>query len=422
MRDLGADRCADSVAHGSQAAGRDQGAGLCIGIILGRPHLVLSDIGGDDRVSFRQLVQLLDDSGTGELLVVIVERIGSLELRSIFEPVRMRLLGEFLVDLLEHLFEVADHREIHFDILVDLGGVYIDMQDLCAGGKSPGISDDAVRETGAQGDQKVTAAHAQVGGLGPVHTDHARIAGIGPVESTLAHECVADRSVDLFDKGLQLFGSAGDHSAAAYHDKGLFGGIDHADDLIDLCLGDRALFDRQIPVRNNRLIFAFRARNILGDVDQDRAGTACSGNCKGIADGLGQVVDVLDDPAVLGHRHGDSVDIDLLEGVLAQKGQGHVAGDRDHGDTVHVCSGDTGDQIGRAGAAGGEAYAHLSGGARIAVRRVGGALLMGCQIMIDLVSLFIKCVIYIQDRTAGISEHCIHTLLEQAFDDDIRTC
>ena len=125
---------------------------------------------------------------------------------------------------------------------------------------------------------------------------------------------------------------------------------------------------------------------------------------------------------MLGHRHGDTVDIDLLEGILAQQGQGHVAGDRNNRNAVHVSSGDAGDQIGRSGTAGSHADTYFAGGARIAVRRVRGALLMGCQIMSDLISLFIKCIIYIQDRTAGISENGIHTLLEQAFDDDIRTC
>ena len=120
----------------------------------------------------------------------------------------MRLLCELLIDLLEHLFEVADHGKVHFDILVDLSGVHIDMQDLCAGGESPGISDDTVRETRAECDQKVTAAHSEIGGFGTVHTDHAGITGISPVKSAFTHKGITDGSVYLVDKGLQFFRSS----------------------------------------------------------------------------------------------------------------------------------------------------------------------------------------------------------------------
>ena len=124
---------------------------------------------------------------------------------------------------------------------------------------------------------------------------------------------------------------------------------------------------------------------------------------------------------MLGDRHGDSVDIDLLEGILAQQGKGHVAGDGNDRNTVHIGSCDSGHQVGGSGAAGRHADADFSGRPGVSVGGVGSALLVGCQIVMDFVSVFVKSVIYIQDRTAGIAEHCVNTLFKQALNDDIRT-
>ena len=57
----------------------------------------------------------------------------------------------------------------------------------------------------------------------------------------------------------------------------------------------------------------------------------------------------------------------------------NVAGDGNHGNGIHVCGGDTSDQVGSARSGGSHADADLSGGSRVAVRRVGSSLLVGGQ-------------------------------------------
>ena len=63
-------------------------------------------------------------------------------------------------------------------------------------------------------------------------------------------------------------------------------------------------------------------------------GPAGAGDVERLGDDARQVVGVADQVVVLGHRQRDAVDVDLLEGVLADEGGGHVAGDRDHRDRV----------------------------------------------------------------------------------------
>ena len=120
--------------------------------------------------------------------------------------------------------------------------------------------------------------------------------------------------------------------------------------------------------------------------------------------------------------HRNTGDVDLLEAVPAQKGDGHVGCDGNDGNRIHVCGGDTSDQIGSAWSGGSHADADLSGGSRIAVRRVGSSLLMGGEDVTDLLVMFIEFIIDIQDRAAGITENGIHSLLFQTFYNDLGTC
>ena len=81
--------------------------------------------------------------------------------------------------------------------------------------------------------------------------------------------------------------------------------------------------------------------------------------------------------------------------------------------------GDAGGQVGGAGAGGGEAHTHLSGGAGIAVCGVGGALLVGGQNVADPALIPVQFVIDVQDGAAGIAEDSVHLLFQQTFQDGL---
>ena len=101
--------------------------------------------------------------------------------------------------------------------------------------------------------------------------------------------------------------------------------------------------------------------------------------------------------------------------------RGHVAGKGDEGHAVHVGGGDAGDEVGGAGAAGGQHYAGAPGGAGVAVRRVGGALLVRGQYRVDAVGVLVQRVVQVEHRPAGVAEQRVHPLLDQHFDKDLRT-
>ena len=78
-----------------------------------------------------------------------------------------------------------------------------------------------------------------------------------------------------------------------------------------------------------------------------------------------------------------------MEAVASELVEINVGGDGDHWDAVDVRRGKTRDDIRRSGTGGGDDNAGFAGGARVAVRGVGSALLVRCQNVRDPVAVFI---------------------------------
>ena len=160
--------------------------------------------------------------------------------------------------------------------------------------------------------------------------------------------------------------------------------------------------------------------DVFWDVDQDGAGPAHAGDRKALTHDVGELVHVADHVVPLGDGHRDARDVDLLEGVLAQNRLAHVAGDGDDGGGVHVGGREAGREVGRAGARGGQAHAHLAGRAGVAVGRMRRGLLMAHKVMLDR-GFLIERVVDVENRAAGVAEDRVDPLLPQAGDDDLCT-
>ena len=148
---------------------------------------------------------------------------------------------------------------------------------------------------------------------------------------------------------------------------------------------------------------------VLGDVDVDRAGAAGDGDLEGVAEGGGEVFGFRDEEVVLGDGQRDACDVDFLKCVGAENFGGNVGGDGDHGNGVEHRRGDAGDEIGSAGAAGGEADTGLAGSAGVTVGHVGRALLVADEHVMD--GELAEGVVGGENGSAGITEDGGYCLL-----------
>ena len=158
--------------------------------------------------------------------------------------------------------------------------------------------------------------------------------------------------------------------------------------------------------------------DVLGDVDNHGARTSGAGDVEGLVQHAREVVDVLDEPVVLGAGPRDADGVALLEGVVADQVRGHLAGDAHDGNGIHQRIGEAGDGIGGAGAGRDQHHADLAGRAGIAFGGVHRAALLAHQDVLDLL-LLEQLVVDRQHGAAGVAEDVLHALVGQRLDDHL---
>jgi len=138
---------------------------------------------------------------------------------------------------------------------------------------------------------------------------------------------------------------------------------------------------------------------------------------EGLADGVGQVLNIGDQIVVLGNGQGYAGDVDLLEGVSADVGRCHLSGDTDDGGGIEHSGSNAGNHVGRAGATGGYRDTNLAGRSGVAIRHVCGALFVAGEHMVDL-RVFGHGIVRGQNGPARIAEYHVYALPQQTFPND----
>jgi hypothetical protein len=268
-----------------------------------------------------------------------------------------------------------------------------------------------------------------------MHADHAGRERIVSDKAAATHHGDGDRRIDPVRELVELLVRASAHDAAATDKKRTLRFLDHLRQALDRSrlrlagldaahetlrelvreLEDAMLLDRHI------LVVALRLRDILRDIDEDRTRTSRAGNQEGLAHDICELMDILHDTVPLRDRLRYARDIDFLEGVLAEKLGRDVAGDRNDRRRVHIGRGDAGREVRAAGARRREAHADLAGRTGIAVSGMHGTLLVAHEIVVNLGRL-VQDVVDVENRSSGISEDGIASLLLETLDEYLGTC
>ncbi len=283
-------------------------------------------------------------------------------------------------------------------------------------------SGDAVVEARADADHDVAVMHRHVGLVGPVHAEHAEPVLARGWIGAEPHQRRGDREVGEFDQFAQQLGGFRpgiDDAATRINDRParighqLDGGADGVDIALDLRLV--ALLDRMVF---RRRIGAGGKLHVLGHVDQYRSGTTGLGDAEGLVDDAGQIVDVLDQPVVLGARPGDADGVAFLEGVGTDQRSRNLARDADQRNAVHQGVLQRRHRIGGPRPGGHQHDPDLAGRAGIALGRVAGSLFVAHQNMLDLL-LLEDLVIDRQYGPARIAENMLDAVILQRLEDDL---
>ena len=271
-----------------------------------------------------------------------------------------------------------------------------------------------------KGNQKVTFTYSEIRGLRSMHTNHAGIIVTVSIHNPLRHKGITYRCIQQPGQLPHFLVGSRNNSTATYIDIWLFCFLHQSYCLLYIFFLIFFLY-RQC-FRLFLLIFKLCRCHILGDIHKNRSRPATSCNRKGLSDRICQNTDILYNIPMLCDRHGYTCNIYLLEGILSKERKIYITGDCYHRYRIHVGRCNTGYKIGCTRSAGCQADTDLAGSPGIPVCRMGCALFMGGQNMSDLITVFIQSIIYIQDRTARITENSIYFLLLQAGNYDLRSC
>mmetsp|Transcript_75033 Transcript_75033/g.176104 ORF Transcript_75033/g.176104 Transcript_75033/m.176104 type:complete len:330 (-) Transcript_75033:4705-5694(-) len=282
-----------------------------------------------------------------------------------------------------------------------------------------GVADDSVVKACTHGQQHIAVLHGHVGLVGAVHAEHAEETRVGARHCAQAHQRVGAGEAEQVDQLAQLGrGFAQDDPAAGVDVRapGLQQQLHGLADLAAVALLHRVVGPHLDAVRVAE--HSLGKRDILGDVHDDRAGTAGAGDVEGLLQRQRQIAHVLDEEVVLDDWPRDAHRVALLEGIQADRRRGHLARDDDHRDRVHIGRRDAGDGIRDARARGHQGDADLAGRSRKAVGGMDGGLLVAHQHMLDAL-LLVERVVDVEHRAAGVAPEVAHPFGLQAANEDL---
>ena len=221
-------------------------------------------------------------------------------------------------------------------------------------------------------------------------------------ERALGEQCRRDRHLQCLSEQDQIIGRLAVDDTTTDVEHGLARVCNQIGRRVDVLEFARKL--RAVPDEINRvdvLEVDLGQLEILGDVNEHGAGAAGAGDVERLVDRLRDVLGLLDQERVLDDRHHDARDVGLLKGIRADQVRGHLAGDGDQRRGVQERVRNRRDEVGGAGATGGDADADLAGGTGVALGHVARALLVAHEHVLDGVVDRHEGVVERQDRAAG---------------------
>src|ERR1700730_1768086 len=242
--------------------------------------------------------------------------------------------------LLKDFARIADQSSVHFNVLIYLRAVDLDVnlaRFLRVGAQ---IAGDAIVKAHTDGDEQISFLDRVIDPRFSVHAHHAEIERVAGREAANAEERHGYRKIASVHELVEHAHRAGNHDAVASEDQRTLGSVEQFNGalkfrlvVIDALPLGRKLWRGSIPIE-----VAGGLLRIFGDIDEDGAGPAGIGNQEGFADGARDIVSARDNHIVLGDRHGDAGDIDFLEGVGTEQLAADLAGDaNDRRRVEHGC-------------------------------------------------------------------------------------
>src|SRR5690606_17736476 len=322
-----------------------------------------------------------------------------------------------------HVFQyaagIANDRNVDADILVDRGGIDVDVDLLGIGRECIDAPRNAVIEARADAQHDVAIMHGHVGFIGAVHAQHAEPVFTRCRIGTKTHQGGGDRDAGQVYQITQQVGGLGAciDDAAARIDDGTLRGLHQLDGCLDrpgITLNARRVTCAWRGLRGR--VSARGELDVFRDVDHNRAWPAGPSHMKSLVQDRRQFIHVADQPVVLGARTRDANRVAFLEGVRADQRGRDLTSDADEWNGIHQSILERRDGIRGARTRSYQHHANLAGRASVAFSRMPCPLLVANE---DVLHLFLleKLVVDREYGSARVSENMLDAVILQRLYD-----
>jgi len=323
-----------------------------------------------------------------ELLRVYITRGSRLYRLILAEPVELLLPAGVVRAALHSLEklpqderEVADYRDIHVEVLSDLGGVYVNM-DNCHVVALLHCRNSAVAHSRAHQYERVAGVYRGIRRLAAVHAEHSVEQRRISRDSAQTHHRGNYGDIGLFAHKCR--GVAGEKPAAG-KDKRLLRLCDRSSRALYLVAVAGAARAVAADIHGLRILEVYLSLlNIERNVYQHRASSAGARDIERALEHLGGVLRALEKVAVLYERLCGACDIRFLENISAYLVGVHLTGDHHHRHGIHIRRCDRRDEVQGAGAAGRDGDCGFAGNAGVAACGMASVDLVADEYMTDI--------------------------------------
>ena len=381
-----AERRRERESHRPQATRRNECPRLLVVVVLRLPHLVLPDIGHHDRLALGHAPDIIDDMRGVEVPTIrhvldVAHRRIALHLPDGGHPIGAVPALHPRSQVGQHTRQIAGQCHVHQNVLVELGGVNIDVDLSRVRGIRLEVAGHPVVEPHAERQQQVRLLNRLIHPGFPVHPHHPQIQRVGRRDRTNAQQCHRDRHVRAFREFANQFHRTREQNAVPGEDNRSLRAIDEPDSLVILRIGRPQL--RPIPGHPHRSAVPDKlGRGLLrvfGDVHQHRPRSTRPGHIERLVNGRRNIGSLADQIVVLRHGKGHPGDVGFLKRVGPDQLAADLTRNTDDGRRIKHRRRDAGNHIGRPRARGRDGNADLTAGPREPVGHVGGPLFMPDQ-------------------------------------------
>src|SRR5579872_69357 len=225
-----------------QPAGRDQTSRLLVLVVLRFPHLVLAHVGHDYSFSVARLApQVVDDvrrikMPTVRQVLYIAHRRITLQFVDEIEPFAAVNRFHMRQQLVQHLSQIPDQRHIHFDVLIDLGRIDLDMNLLRVRRVRLQVARDAIVKSHSERQQQVCFLNRVIHPRFAVHTHHAQVQWMSGGKRADSQQSERHRNARLLGKLAHFGHGSRNDDPVSRQNHGALGIVDQLQSLLILLL------------------------------------------------------------------------------------------------------------------------------------------------------------------------------------------